>query len=141
MRPPAVPPDRAAAGGDPALDLDEVLQRDRDAVQRPDGVAGADGLVGGLGGQTGLRGVDLDEGVELRVKRLDAGEIRFDHLYRREPSRGDVGRELVDGLEDEIAGHDTLTETSQAEVGLAIMGWPCNSAAGPSSTSRPFSRT
>ena len=70
-----VAPGRGTAHGDLALDLDEVLDRDRDAVQRADSMAGPDGLVRGLGGKPGVGGVDRDEGVELGFQPFDPGQV------------------------------------------------------------------
>ncbi|MBV1799527.1 hypothetical protein KSF81_22160 [Siccirubricoccus sp. G192] len=93
---PAVPPDRAAAGGDLAFDLHQVLQRDGDAVQRPDRMAGADGLVGGLGRQVGIRGIDIDEGLQLRLQPFDAREAILDEFDRRKPAGGDPAGDDMD---------------------------------------------
>ena len=64
-------------------------------MQRPDGVAGADRLVGTLGGEPGLVGINLDKGVQFRLARGDAGEVRIDHLDRRQAPGGDLGRKLM----------------------------------------------
>ncbi len=93
----AVAPHHRAAGRDPALDVDQVLERDRHAVQRPDRMAGADRLVGRLGGEPRVVGIDLDKGVQLRVVRRDAREQRLDDIDRRQAPRRDLGGEPCAG--------------------------------------------
>ena len=87
----AVAPHHRAAGRDAALDVDQVFERDRHAVQRSDRMAGADRLVGGLGGEPRVVGIDVDKGVQLRIVRGDAGEQRLDDIDRRQAPRRDLG--------------------------------------------------
>src|SRR5262249_36021885 len=61
-------PNRAATGRNAPLELDEVLERDRDAVQRPDRVPWTHGLVGGFRSQPRFLVIDLDKGVKFAVK-------------------------------------------------------------------------
>ena len=95
----AVAPGGGAAHGDLALDLHEVLDRDRDAVERADGMAGTDGLVGGLGGEPGVGGVDRDERLELGFQTFDACQVFIHEVDRRQAARGDLGRQCVDRKE------------------------------------------
>jgi len=99
----AASPRLAAAGDDAALDLDQVLQGDRDAVQRPNGVTGANRLFGRFRRQSGVLGIDLHKGLELWLPHLDAREIDFDEVDRREPPGLDRGGQLVDGENGRIA--------------------------------------
>ncbi len=93
-RPPVLPHLRAA-GRHPAFDLDQVLQRDRQAVQRPDFMARADRLVGGLGSQPRIVAVNLDKGVQLPILGLYARKQRGDDIDRRESPGGNLSREPV----------------------------------------------
>ena len=78
----ALTPYGRAAGRHTTFHLDQILERDRDAMQRPDGVARTDGLVGGVRRETCLLVVDLDEGVQLRVELGDALETGGDDVDR-----------------------------------------------------------
>ena len=89
----AVAPRHRAAGRDAALDVDQVFERDRHAVQRPDRMAGADRLVGRLGGETGVVGIDIDKGVQFRIVRRDARQHCLDDIDRRQAPRRDLGGE------------------------------------------------
>ncbi len=102
-----VAPGGGAAHRDLALDLHQVLDRDRNAVQRADGVAGADGLVRGLGGEPGIGGVDRDEGVQPGFQPLDAGKVFVHEVDRRQAARGDLRGQRVDGTEGG-GGHGVL---------------------------------
>jgi hypothetical protein len=78
-------------------------------VQRPDGVAGADHLVGSSRGAPRVLGVDLDEGLQLRLLRLDAGQERVHEVDGRKPSCRNVGGERVYGAEGQVGlGHVAL---------------------------------
>jgi hypothetical protein len=90
-RRPPLAPARRAAGDEAAVQFDQVFQRDRNAVQRPDRVAGADRLVGRLGGEPGVVGIDLDEAVEPRLQRRDAREASRGQIDGREAFGGDLG--------------------------------------------------
>jgi hypothetical protein len=93
----AVTPGRGAAHRDVALYLHEVFDRDRDAVQRSDGVAGADRLVHCFGGEPGIGGVDRDKGVQPRFQALDARKILVHDVDRLPAARGDLRGQCVDG--------------------------------------------
>ncbi len=77
-----VAPGGGAAHGNLTLDFHEVLDRDRDAVERTYGMAGANGLLGGLGGKSGVGGVDRDEGVEPGLQAFDAGQVFIHEVDR-----------------------------------------------------------
>ena len=98
----AVRPVLRAAGGDATLEIHEVLERDRHAVQRADAVPGADGPVGAFGGEPRLLVVEGDERVQGRVA-LDALEQRIDDVDGREGSlavrAGQLGRGGPDGID------------------------------------------
>ena len=112
-----VAPRGGASHGDLALDFHEVLDGDRDAVQRADGVAGADGFVGGLGGEAGVGRVDRNEGLEFRLQPFDAGQQFVDQIDRERAARGDFGGQGVDG-EESGGGHGggSVTATMVAPV-------------------------
>ena len=85
----ALGPEPAAAGGDATLHVDEILERDGHSVQRPHRVAGVDGAIGRCRGATRIVGIDIDEGVQLRVVARDSFEIEVDELRGLELARGD----------------------------------------------------
>ena len=118
----AVAPHRGAAGRHAAFELDEVLERNRNAVQRPDGVARADGLVGRLRGEAGLRLVDLDEGVQLRVQPGDALEAGGDDVDRRDAARLELGGQRVERELGEICAHRTVSLQVAVAMGLGPSG-------------------
>ena len=93
-----VAPRHRAAGRDPPFEVDQILQRDRDAVQRADRMARADRFVGGLGGKSGIVAIDIDVGVQFAVEPRDAREKRLDNIDRRQTPRCDLGGELVSRL-------------------------------------------
>ena len=74
----------AAAARRPALGEDEVLDRRRHAVERPDGLAALPADLARRGVRQRLVGGDVAERVERRVQRLDAVE---DGLRRPRPAR------------------------------------------------------
>ena len=62
-----------AAGGAQAFGDKHILMRKRNAGQRA-GLAGGAGGVGGIGGGQRAVVVDGDEGIELRIEGVDAGQ-------------------------------------------------------------------
>jgi len=104
-------------GRDPALEVDQILQRDRDTVQRADRVAGADRLVGRFGRKPRVVAIDVDKGVQLFVMRGDAREQRLDDIDRRQAPRRDLGGEAVrlqiDGIGIGEGHYGTTTLTVQ----------------------------
>ena len=70
------------ARGRQAGDIDDVLDADRHAVQRPAHAARGDlGLGGARGVHRGI-GVQPDEGVQLRIEPLDARQQRVQQFDR-----------------------------------------------------------
>ena len=81
---------RDAARRRQAGDVERLLQRDRNAVQRPGVLAPSERPVGVLGlGCRLLEAVD-DDGVERRVQPFGPREVRGDHLGARERARSDA---------------------------------------------------
>src|SRR5262245_55674257 len=74
-------PNRAATGRDAPLELDEVLECDRDTVQRPDRVSSTNGPVGGFRSQPRLLVIDLDKGVKFAVEACDSLQAAGDDLH------------------------------------------------------------
>jgi hypothetical protein len=109
----AVPPGSRAAHRDLAFDLDQVFDRDRNAVQRADRMTGADCLVRAFGGQARTGGVDGDECVQLGVQSLDACEIFVHQVDRRQAARGNLRGQLMDGTKGR--GHGTLPANGCAD--------------------------
>jgi len=85
-------PDLRAAGRNPPLDLDQILERDRDPVERADPVPRADRLVGRFGGEPGLLVIYFDKGVQFPVRLVDPFERGIDNIDRREATSTDFGR-------------------------------------------------
>ena len=93
-----------AAGGFEALDVDEVLEREGDAVEGADAVAGGNRLGGGVGGLAG--GVvehDL-EGGDPGFEAGDVGERRVDEAGRGLRALAEGGGMCGDGLVGQV-GH------------------------------------
>ncbi len=100
---------RRAPGSDPALEVDQVLEHHRYAVERADGVAGADHPVGALGGEPRIVGEDRDEGLQLRLQPRDAVEMGLHGRDRRDRAGGDGSGEGEGGQRGGI-GHGCLSE-------------------------------
>jgi len=102
MRRDALLPHFRAARRHTALQVDDVLQRDRDAVERADAVPGGNRLIGCLRRTQCFLRVDGDECVQLFSMACDAGEENLGQLRRGECAPGHVGRQFVYGCEREI---------------------------------------
>jgi hypothetical protein len=83
----AFAPNRATAGGHAPFELNQILERDRNAVQGADGVARSDGLVGRFGGGPCLRGKHVDKGVQLSIQPIDALKAGIDNIDGRNAAR------------------------------------------------------
>ena len=81
-------PDGAAAGGDMAFQLYQVLERDGNPVQRPQALAGPHCLVCRFGRQPRLRRVKFDKGLQLGFLRRDPHQAGFHHIDRGKAARG-----------------------------------------------------
>ncbi len=95
--------ERRALRGRDALGIGQVLDRERDAVQRAQRLAGHQLRLGDLGFGAGAFGADRHEGVQFGLL-LDAGERRFDRLDGRDGPGPDRGSE-IDGGEIGDGGH------------------------------------
>jgi hypothetical protein len=100
--------DARVPGGEDAARVVDVLEPERDAVQRAAGGASRDRALGRL--RLLSRQVERarDERVRLPVVVLDAADERIDQLDGRERARGDQRRELGDRQVVEIAGHESV---------------------------------
>ena len=95
--------DRRAEGHRKADGGLEVLERERQAVQRPDLIARRDPPVGVVGQRQARVVVELrDDGVERRVQALDPPQMRRHYLARRELPLADEPRQLARAAEAEI---------------------------------------
>ena len=92
-RPPAGMDDAAVLGRE-VRRVDDVLDRHRHAVQRPERPAGALALVERARLGAGMLGIEVGEGLDARLVRRDPREAGLGHLERRDLAGGDVGREL-----------------------------------------------
>ena len=84
----------AAEGGRPAgLEVEQVLDRGRHAVQRAErGAAGMSASSAAFARAARVVEALEDEGVEARIAALDAGDQRVHHLDRREVAAADAHR-------------------------------------------------
>ena len=101
----AIEKDARVARGQDALRVVDVLQRERDPVERATIPARADlglGLLRLLAGQIERA---RDERVRLSVVLLDAPDQRLDQLEGRQLSGGDQARELGNREVVEFSGH------------------------------------
>ncbi len=85
------------ARGEAPLEVDEVLEGDGHAVERPHAVAGTNGPIGAFGGQARLGLVDGDEGVQDGITAANALEERIDGVDGRERARGEGAGQLGHG--------------------------------------------
>ena len=99
-----IPPHQRPACRHFSLNLYQVLERDRDPVQRPDRMPRADRLVGRLCREPRVLGINLDKGVQLGVRRADPFEQAIDQIDRREAAGADLGRENMYRQEGGITG-------------------------------------
>ena len=94
-----VVPGRRIAGGVPQpLDVEDVLDGHRHAVERAPQFAAGERLVGGDGARARVRVRD-DDGVEGRVESLDAAGVQVVRLDRADPAVADRLGELAGGRE------------------------------------------
>src|SRR5262249_6263205 len=92
-----VPPHLRTAGCHFSLDLDQILERDRDPVQRADLVPRADRLVCRFCSKPRLPFVNLNKGVELPVLGTDSLKERVNQIDRRKTTSTDLQRQDVGG--------------------------------------------
>ena len=97
----AVVPGPTAPCGHAARDLDEILHRHRDAVERADAMARRHGGRRGVRRGPGLVGVDIDVRVELRIITGDAVQVALDDFYRGDLTLRHTVTQLVHRLECE----------------------------------------
>jgi len=93
--------DRLGSGG--ARQVDVLLDRARDAVQRAKAGAVRHRPVGRVRGREGLVWEEADDGVELRVDRLDAIQVRLDNLAAVDFAIADQSREFDSALAPQFA--------------------------------------
>ncbi len=82
--------ERGAVLGRVVLGVDDVLDADRDAVERPQRAAGPAVRVERIGLRAGMGGVDRGEGVDLALARLDPGKARVGDLARGQGAGSDL---------------------------------------------------
>jgi hypothetical protein len=86
-----------------ARQVDVLLDRERDAVQRAESGAVRHRPVGRVGGREGLVWQEADDGVEGRVDRLDPVQVRLDHLAAADLTVADQSREFDGTLAPQFA--------------------------------------
>ena len=98
--------DERPGHGPDVLRVVQVLDRERDAVERAARRALHEGLLGLARRRQGLVGRERAERVDHRVEPLDAIEHRARQLDGRELLRADQSGQLGRGREREVGGHD-----------------------------------
>ena len=101
----ASPPRCRSCGRDAALDVQEVLQRDRQAVQRASRHAGFAFEVGCVGASERFLAINLDKGMEPRIERIDARQTRFGDVSRRYLAAIEASRKLGQRNERQVVVH------------------------------------
>ena len=96
--------------------LVDILEADRDAVQRAAAIAAHDLGLGGTGRREGRFSQHPDKAVELAVEALDAREAALGELDRRELALADKRGGLGD--RQEIGDH-TVTPSAAGRCGRA----------------------
>ena len=86
--------DRQALGGRRAGQVDVLLDREGHAVERPERLAGGHGRVGRCRTGAGLVGQHAHDGVQRAVHLVDARQVGFDDLGRRDLLAPDRRRQL-----------------------------------------------
>ncbi len=94
--------DAAAAGRTHAGGVDQVLERDGNAVEQAAIQAPTQFIGGAPGGGARLVGGDGDKGVEHGVERLDLGEGQLGHGHGRERPTAVACRHLGDGGKEDV---------------------------------------
>ena len=104
----AVSPSATAAGGHAPLDLHDILDRHRDAVQRADAMARRHGVGRGFCRHSSIVCVHFDEGMELVVVTGNALEIALDDIHRADLTPGHSVTQPVHRFKRELRhrGHD-----------------------------------
>ena len=95
----------------------QVLEGDRDTVQRPDGLARDERGLGGPRVRTGLARGDDAERVDARVQRIDPREERVHDLDGRDLAVADERREPCRVLQAEGRGRSSPSATSRGTRG------------------------
>ena len=110
---PAAAADRRAEFGRVIRGIDDVLDRDRDAVQRPDRVALRAALVERARLRERVLAVEMDERLDLAVEGFDAVETGADIILGRNGAAGDFRCGLGRGQRRQpIVGHGSAPAPS-----------------------------
>lgn len=113
-------PGLAAAGDHLAFEFDQVLERDRHAMERPHGVAGSDCHLRSSRCLARIVAVDLDEGVKHRIVPVDPRQECFQHLHRREAPRLELAREFAyAGRDGGQTGHGEAQHSRERRLSTA----------------------
>src|SRR5207244_3701049 len=81
----------------------EVLERERQSMQRSDALALCNAAIGVVRQRkTPVIVEPRDDGVELRVQAIDLSEVRGHHLVRRDLTRTDRSRDVTRAGEAQI---------------------------------------
>ena len=88
---------KRTGGSGPAGDVDAAFDGERNAVKRREWITAQNGGLSDGGLNTGLVRVEMDEGVELRLARLDALEMGVDDFDGGEFFRADAFGDLLEG--------------------------------------------
>lgn len=90
--------------GHPGLEVEEVLDRGRHAVELPELRAAGERLLGVARRRARVVEAEMDERVEARVARLDALDRRLEHFDGRQLAPADPSGKLRNGRVSQVVG-------------------------------------
>ena len=105
-----------SGGRYPAAEMHQILDRDRQPMQRSARRAGAAFAIGSRRRAQRVIAIHLDEGVQAAIERGDAVEIRRDDLARRSRAAHQQLRELGEGEPVQVVRHLYTRDVIDAEL-------------------------
>ena len=85
--------DGGSIGCSQPLDVDQVLNRHGNAMQRPEGPSQHDVALGATGCRARSLSINLDEGIELQLGLAETHQCGIESLDRRYPVLRDLARQ------------------------------------------------
>ena len=113
LRRDVVAEERGAMSGPHAIGVEDVLEANRNAVERAAPTAGRELGFRPARPRARLGGHDGHESVQHRIESLDAREMRLGHLHRRHRPRAHQTGELGDREEAQVVVHVLVTARSR----------------------------